>query len=398
MITNELLMRFKNNLGFSGAISHEYDEKFANDGAKIGDTLKIRDAARFTVTDGATLSEQDVVDTNKTLTLNQQKHVGFSFSSKELTLDIDRFRERYLDGAAVALANSVDVYALTTAYQSTANLVGTPGTVPNAGLTYLEAGIKLDNNACPVDSNRSVVVNPKMSGTIVDAKKGLFQSAEQIKRQYERGRMGTADGFDWIMDQNVRTHTVGPLGGTPLVNGASQTGASLITDGWTASAASRLKKGDVITITGVYAVNPVSGDTLQDLQQFVVTADVSSDGSGNATIGIYPSIVTSGATKTVSAAPTDNAAIQIFGHASSHAGVLTPQGLAFHKNAFVLGMAPLEVPKGVHFAAKQQDSKTGVSIRVVSQYNISSDKFVTRADILFGFAALRPEWACRIAS
>lgn len=394
IITNELLMRFKNNLVFTSNVSHEYDDRFAQSGAKIGDTLKLRKPVQFTAANGATLSSQDVTESSVDLVINTQKHVAFEFTSKDLTLSIDRFSERYLDSAAVALANTVDVDGLTLAYQSTANSVGTPGTTPNALLTYLQAGQKMSENSAPVDEKRHVVINPNMEATIVDALKGLFQSSSEIDKQYRKGKMGTAAGFQWYMDQNIRTHTVGPLGGTPLVNGASQTGASLITDGWTAAAASRLKKGDVFTIAGVYGVNRVSGDSTGALQQFVVTADVSSDGSGNATIGIYPSIVTSGAYKTVTGSPADNAAITVVGAANT----ATPQGLAFHKEAFCFAMAPLQVPAGVHMAKAVTDPETGMSIRMVSAYDVTNDKFITRADILYGWAARKPEWACRVAS
>lgn len=394
IITNELLMRFKNNLTFASNCTHEYDDQFAVRGRKIGDSLRLRVPVRFSATNGATLSAQDVTETSKTLTIDKQKHVGFEFTSKDLTLTIDRFAERYLDSAAVALANQMDVDGLTTAYQGTANAVGTPGTVPSTFLTYLEAGQKMDENSCPVDDKRSIVINPGMQVKIVDALKGLFQSSSEIDKQYKKGKMGMAAGFNWYMDQNVRTHTVGPLGGTPLVNGGSQTGSSLVTDGWTAAAASRLKAGDVFTIAGVYAVNPVSGDTLSSLQQFVVTADVSSDGSGNATIPIYPAITATGASKTVSAVPADNAALTILGAAST----LTPQGLAFHKEAFCFAMAALEEPKGVHMAKTVVDPETGIAIRMVSAYDITNDKFVTRADIAYGWCARKPEWACRIAS
>lgn len=394
IITNELLRRFKNNLGFAGAVRHEWDDRFAVKGGKIGDTLNIRVPVKFTASDGATLVVQDVTEKSVPLVINKQKHVGFSFSSKDLTLTIDRFGDRYLDSAAVALANAVDVDGLTLAYQSTYWAVGTPGTIPNALKTYNQAGAKLDKAACPFDTKRSVVISPDMQTEVVDALKGLFQSSVQIKQQYEKGRMGTAAGFDWIVDQNVRTHQVGPLGGTPLVNGAGQTGSSLVTDGWTAAAALRLRKGDIITIAGVYAVNPVSGDTLQDLMQFVVTADVSSDASGNATIPISPEIITSGPYKTVSAAPADNAAITVLGNANT----LSPQGLAFHEEAFTLAMVPMELPQGVHMAARSIDRETGTAIRMVSQYDITNDLFVTRCDILYGWAVTIPHFSVRIAS
>jgi hypothetical protein len=205
--------------------------------------------------------------------------------------------------------------------------------------------------------------------------------------------MGTAAGFDWLMDQNVNTHTVGPLGGTPLCNGVPTSGAtSLITDGWTASAAARLKQGDVFTIANVNSVNPQSRQSTTQLQQFVVTADVSSDGSGNLTAAISPAITSSGAFQTVDALPVDNAALTIIGAASTQ----TPQGLAHHRDAFTLAMADLPLPQGTDMAARVSDSQLGMSIRMIRDYDISTDKFPCRLDVLFGWATLRPELACRV--
>lgn len=394
IITNELLRRFKNNLGFAGTVRHEYDDRFANKGGKIGDTLNIRIPAKFVATRGAVLTEQDVTETTVPLVLDQQAHVGFSFTSKDQTLTIDRFGERYLNSAAVALSNVVDVDGLTMAYQRTANSVGTPGSVPNTLKTYNQAGAKLDDSGVPVDGKRYMVINPTMQVEVIDANKTLFNATGEVAKQYVKGRMGTAAGFEWIMDQNTRTHTVGVQGGTPRVNGANQSGSSLITDGWTAAAATRLKKGDIITIANVNAVNPVSGDTLGTGCQFVVTADVASDGSGNATIPIWPPMTPAGAHKTVSALPADDALITVVGNS----GTASPQGLAYHREAFALAMAPLEMPQGVHMTARAQDTETGVSIRTVGQYDINSDKFIYRCDILYGWAVLLPQFACRVQS
>lgn len=399
MITNELLRRFKNNLGFSGAIAHTWDDKFAIEGAKIGDTLRLRDPVRYVTNDGPVLVIQDTTETQKTLTLNKQKNVGFSFSSKDMTLSIDAFRERYLDSAALALANQVDVDGLTLAYQSTGNAVGVPGSVPTTLLPYWQAGEVLDQNSAPFDGQRTICYTPKMNTNVLEAAKGLFQSSTQIKNQYEKGRMGIMGGFEWVMDQNCRTHAVGPLGGVPVVAGAGQTGPNLATSGWTAAAALRLRKGDVFTIANVFAVNAVSGDIQQNLLQFVATADVSSDAAGLATIPLYPPIVPAGGPprnpyQTVSASPANLAALTILGTSNQ----LTPQGVAFHRDAFVIGMAPLEVPKNVQMGANQQDPDTGCAIRMVSQYDIMNDVFITRCDVLYGHAAQRPEWACRIES
>src|SRR4030095_11090381 len=227
MITNELLMRFKNNLGFSSTIAHTWDDKFAVEGAKVGDTLRLRDPVRFTVTKGRVITPQDSIETAKTLTLNQQAVVAFSFSSAEMTLSIDQFRSRYLESAAVALANQVDVDGLAMAYASTGNAVGTPGTPPTTMDIFYQAGEIIDTFAGPMDGQRYMCISPKLQTAVLKAAQGLFQSSTQIKQQYEKGRMGTMGGFDWLMDQNAPVHTVGPLGGSPIVGAGSQTGSTL---------------------------------------------------------------------------------------------------------------------------------------------------------------------------
>src|SRR5215813_8886762 len=128
VITNELLMRFKNNLGFAGSVAHTWDDKFAVEGAKIGDTLRLRDPVMFVAAAGPVMTPQNVTETQKTLQLNNQQVVGFAFTSKDLALSIDNFSERYLQSAAVALANVVDVAGLTMADNTVGNLVGTVGT------------------------------------------------------------------------------------------------------------------------------------------------------------------------------------------------------------------------------------------------------------------------------
>jgi hypothetical protein len=77
--------------------------------------------------------------------------------------------------------------------------------------------------------------------------------------------------------------------------------------------------------------------------------------------------------------------------------VSSPQNILFHKNAFTLATADLEVPQGVHFAGRASSKAAGLSIRIVRQYTINNDAIPARFDVLFGFAPLYSELACRIA-
>jgi hypothetical protein len=386
VIANELLMRFKNRLSFAAGASHEYDDRFD----KIGDSYLLRDSAQFVANDGADITAQiqDVNENSKTLQINKRKNVAFQFSSKDLTLTVDRFAERYLDGASIALANKFDTDGLTLAYQTCPNLVGTAGTTPATAAVILAAGQKMDESSCPVDDQRHLVVNPAAQASMVDAMKGLFQSSTEIGKQYKSGRMGTALGFDWAMSQNVRTHTVGAWAGTALLNGVPAQGATTIAvDGLTGT--TTIKAGDKFTLPLVYAVNPVTGDALPTLRQFTVLADATSASGAIAALSIYPAIKSTGPGATVSALPADDAALTKVGTASTG----YPMNIAYHKHAFVYASVPLVVPQGVHFGKTAVDKETGLSIRIVSQYNVLTDVFVTRADIAYGWKERRPEWA-----
>src|SRR5262249_61546945 len=97
------------------------------------------------------MTQQKVTEVQKTLALNNQQVVGFAFTSKDLTLSIDQFSERYLQSAAVALANVVDVAGLTMADANVGNIVGTGGTPIAALDPFWTAGGKLDTNSGPMD-------------------------------------------------------------------------------------------------------------------------------------------------------------------------------------------------------------------------------------------------------
>jgi len=396
MITRESAMVLENSIKVVQRINKEYSSEFAKNGAKIGNVVNVRKPPRYQGRSGQALQPEDITETSVPLTLTTQFGVDMLYTTSDLLLNIDDFSKRIIQPAIKAIANRVDFDA-TLLYQTVYNTIGTPGSIPNALLTYLQVNQRLSEEACPPD-DRCIVITPAMEATIVDALKGLFNSQPKLKAQYETGNMQDKSlGFaDWYMDQNIRTHTVGPLGGSPAVNGASQSGASLITNGWTAAAANRLKKGDVFTIgsgaTGVFAVNPQNRQSTGALRQFVVTADTSSDGSGNLTIPISPAIVTSGPFQNVSQAPPNTATINVFGAASTQ----TPQALAFHPDAFMMASADLPLPNGVDM--KDQQNYKGVNIRLIRDYDINTDREPTRTDTLYGLAALYPELACRLAS
>jgi len=402
-ITRETLRILENNLVFTKQVRRDFDDSFGRAGAKIGTVLNIRKPARYSGRTGQGLSIEDATETQVPLVLNTQRGVDIAFTSQDLALSIDDFKDRFIRPAIANVANNIDFDGLQQ-YLNVYNTIGTPGAVPNALLTYLQAGQRMDEEAAPRDSLRALVISPAMQATIIDTLKGLFQESTEIGRQYEEGTMGRSIGFKWSMDQNVGINTVGVLGGAPTVTNAGQTGATLVTGAWTAAAATRLKKGNVFTIgagaTGVFAVNPQSKQSTGALRQFTATTDGASDGAGAMTINISPSIIVSGPFQNVTGntgpitGPANGATINVLGAAST----ASPQGLAFHKDAFALGCADLPLPGGVDMAARVSDRQVGLSIRLVRAYDINTDRFPTRIDVLYGWTTLYPELACRVAS
>lgn len=386
VIAREGLRIIRNNMVAGSLVHREYREEFDK---KVGDTITIRKPNKFTATDGATRTNQNIVEPSTTMTINYRKHVSWAFTSKELTLTVDEYNKKYIEPAMNVLADQVDLAVLSYG-QKFYNMVGTPGTVPNAFSILGDAATKLDNEGTPT-ADRSTVLNPAANWTMADALKGLFN--ESMAQSFVRkGKLGTLAGTDVYMGQNVARATLGPRGGSPLVNGASQTGTSLITDGWTASAATRVAVGDVFTIANVFAVNPVNQASTGQLRQFVVVSGsaVASDGSGNLTLTVSPAITTSGAYQTVSAGPADNAALTFLGTASTSYAA----NIMFHRNALGLVTLPLEMPDGVAF--KSRATYDGVSVRVVKDYDIDNDEDIIRMDILFGVKEFYPEHGVRI--
>jgi len=402
-ITNEALMVLENELTFTNEVDRNYDDQFAVVGGKIGATVNVRRPGRFIGTTGPALNVEDFNETSVPVTLSTQFHVDTSFTTQDLALSLDMFSDRVLKPAVAAIANKIDRDGLVTAAANTANIVGTAGTPPTSLLTYLTAGAYLDSEGAPRDGRRSCIVEPFTSATIVDSLKGLFVPNQKISQQYEKGLMGTdSAGMKWKMDQNVVSQTFGSFAGTGAV--ATTTATGFLTTGWAststitliATGAVSLNAGDTFQIAGVYAVNPQNRQAYgtNKLRNFVVKTAASGT-STSFSVTVSPAVITAGQFQNVSIPTTSATAAVTFFNSS---GTVSPQNIVMHRNAFTVAMADLELPEGVHFAGRASDKELGMSIRVVRQYTINNDSIPTRLDVLYGWAPLYPELACRVAA
>ena len=402
-ITNEALMVLENELTFTSEVDRNYDDQFAVVGGKIGNTVNVRKPGRFIGTTGPALNVEDFNETSVPVTLSTQFHVDTQFTTQDLALSLDMFSDRVLKPAVAAIANKIDRDGTLQAANNTYNIVGTAGTPPTGLITYLTAAAYLDSEGAPRDGRRSCIVEPFTSATIVDSLKGLFVPQEAIGEQYRKGLMGRdSAGMNWKMDQNVVAHTFGSFAGTATV--ATTTATGFLTSGWASSSTITLtltngvslNQGDTFTIAGVYAVNPQNRQAYgsNKLRNFVVNTAVSGSGS-TISVNVSPAVITAGQFQNVSIPSTSGTAAVSFFNSS---GTVSPQNIIMHRNAFTLAVADLELPDGVHFAGRASDKEIGLSMRVVRQYTINNDSIPTRLDVLYGWAPLYPELACRVAA
>lgn len=425
-ITNEGLMVLENELTLADKVNREYDDRFGVDGAKIGYTINIRRPARFTVSGGPALQVQDFVEGSVPATLTNQAHIDTQFITSDLLLSMDMFKKRVLKPKIAALANNVDSTIALHMRNGTANIVGTPGTLPtgSTGLqTFLNAGAILDTEAVPRDGERYACLDQFTQATMVGGLTGLFNPQMEISEQYRKGLMArNTVGADWYMDQNIASQTWGSWAGAPKFS-TSGTSSALMTSGWADSgtlyctgfmaSTAVVNVGDTFTM-GVYMVNPQSRATTKQLRTFVVRAPVgspsngtfspvtdvfgnvvggtyTSDSSGNLQLTIAVAVISAGQFQNVSAAPANNAALVPTG-----TSVTGPQNLLFHRDAFTLVSADLPLVRGVEDCARASDKDVGMSMRIVRQYTIGNDAIPTRIDILYGVAALYRELSCRV--
>lgn len=395
VIAKMALFHLENNIIMGQCVHREYKNEFV----KAGSSVNIRQPVKFVASDGATRVNQDVIESNTSITVNKRKHVSWEFLTQDLTLTVEDYSERYIKPAAIALANEIDLSLCQEGSEAFAHAVGTVGTTPSSFNSLADVGARMDNESIPADGQRKLILNPDSRWALANGLGGTGSSGvfngDIVSNMVRDAHLGRLAGFSIFGDQNIVNHTNGAYDGTPLVNGAVSNGATTVAfDGATTNTAGYLKKGDVITIADVYAVNDISKQKQRYLRQFTVTADVTT-ASNAGSIPVFPTIndgstASTAAYQTVDSLPADNAAITVVGAAS--ASVM--HNLAFHRNALAMVNVPLEMPNGANF--KAQMNWRGYNIRVVNDYDIANDKDIIRLDVLWGVKAIYPELGVRL--
>lgn len=401
LVASEAIRQLENALVFGGLISNDFSEKFQN----VGDTIDIRRPTQYTVQKDnldITGAAQDIIQGKVSITLKKTATVAVELTALERTLSFDRFSEDVIKPAMVAMADEIE-QTIAGQYYKFYHFSGTAGAVPSTFLSLANAGAIMTNGAVP-KMGRVAIHGSEATAALADGLKGVFVQGI-AKTALEQASFGNYAGFQNYESVYAPVHTVGVATGTPSVNGGAQNvtydtakntfSQSLITKGWTNSTTGILKAGDVITIAGVFAVNPVSKVSTSRLQDFTVLSDATSGATtGPATLTISPPIITTGAYKTVTAVPADNAAITV---KTGTGGTSARQSLLMHPSAMTLVTRPLDIPAG---NGLKTSTKSGnmVSVAVSEFVDGNNLKQKIRFDMLYDALVIDPRLGLRLTN
>lgn len=317
------------------------------------------------------------------LTVDQQLHVPITFTAKEKKLELSRFRERFLRPAMSSLNSKINQIMLASMVSQTPNVVGTWGTIPNTRTPWRNAASMLDRFLAPEDG-RYAHFSVDANDALAEANAPLFHTSDELRGEFSENAVGMFAGLEFHKQLSLPVQTNG-AGAGYTVNGASQTGSSLVVNTGTGA----ITAGSIISIAGVNAVHPITGADMGVPRYFRVTANYA---GGSGTLQISPAIVPTSSTQigTVTASPATSAAITIFGAASAS----KTQNLVFHRDAFASAFVPLPVLA----SCEGYTAKIGnVSCRVMTFGNGLTDQENTRIDVLFALpTAIRQDHSVRV--
>lgn len=399
MVTREALRVAHEKSQFIGTVDRQYDSSYGQTGAKIGSALRVRFPNQYTRTSGSRVMDvQEQAERNGTITLATQDHVDMRFTSAELALSIDEFSNRYITPAVSVLVSAIESDFLAFATKATYQTAGTAGTPPTDLAAIGAARAKLNRGLAPKDGNRYIQYDSVNMGTLVNGLKGLFQDSAQIREQYREGMIGRTSMADWYENDRVWTLTngsdvTGTTDAAALVTDANLSSSNgLSVDMHTTVAVAVQNTGQVFTIAGVYDCHPETKASYGTLKQFTITGT-----SGNLTL-ISPQIYLTGPRQNVCNSTSGQLATTDFNSQTltfvGSASTSYIQNLMYHKEAFQFVTADLPIIDDPERCSRR--SQDGLSFRVWQAPDIRNDELLMRIDILYGFAALRPEWACRI--
>ncbi len=391
MITKEALRLAHEKAVFIGTINRQFDDSFGDAGAKIGDTLRIRYPSQYTRRSGSRVMDvQDSAQLSTALTVATQDGVDMRFNSRELALDLDEFSQLHLEPAMASLISNIDADCLRGCTVSTYNFAGTTTATISSLTAPGAARTRLNQNLAPKDMNRSVQFDSNVMATIVSGVASYFNPSGAISDQYREGLVARTAMANYYENERVWTmpNATSVQLSTAKMNGyvstAGQTSLNVTTFNGPA-----VTVGQKFTIDNIFDVHPETKQTYGQLKQFTVVSSVNVS-----TYLVSPAFFTSTNTARQNMAgigtTTSTQNIRFLGAPNSSYTL----GLMYHKDAYTFATAPLPLMAASEKCVRR--SYDGISLRVWQDSDIRNDELLTRIDILYGYAAIRPEWGCAI--
>lgn len=389
---------------FIATTDRQYDESFTGD-PKHGATLRVKKPNQYTRRQGSrVMAVQDQDERSSTITVGTQDGVDMRFNSQELQQSVasgaafNDLSKNYIVPAVTSLISGIESDFIAFATKATFNAVAQTGALTDL-LTVGNARAKLNQNLAPKDGSRYIQADSLTMSAMANGLKGLFQDSAQIKEQYREGMLGRTAMADWYENDRMYSQTyggdvTGTLDAAALVtDGALSATNGLTVDMHTTVSVANQVVGEVFTVAGVFACHPETKALLPGapLQNFTITA------IGASTTTVSPQIFLTGARQNVCGSTGNQLATTFFNSATlAFAGAISTtytQNLMYHKNAYQFVTADLPLMDDAQKCVRRVQD--GLSVRVWMGSDIRNDELLMRLDILYGFAALKPEWGCR---
>ena len=403
-VLDDVFVRFWNSLSFARTANRNLEGDFKNLRFATGQTMNYRLEQRYLAGEGASATAEAVVQVVRPLSITKQFRTMVEYTGFDLTFDRAR-DEPYLEMAnaprAKRLANMVENFIAADNFQKqTYQAVGTPGVAIDFN-TILLADAYMTELAIPEDGKRYAGVPPRTAANLSNDLFSTFNNTVNEGALMD-GFIGHLSGFDFFKTNFLKRQIAGAgeAGGAPpagfklggiVTNGPITSGNTIEVSGVAASSLV-FTEGDIIEVddaSGVFMINPLTYQSLAQRAQFVVTADVTSDGAGAAVIPVNPTIVISGARQNISAAIPNGAQMLL---RDDH-----NVSLAYHTQALVFAAPPMkELRGGVEAVTRYSDL-----YKLAMTYSLGADirnyEQLDRIDVICG-VAINPEFAVRICS
>jgi len=403
-ILDEVFIRFVNYLNFAKVANRNLEGDFKGLKYATGQTINYRLEERYLGGEGATATSEARVQVIRPLTIDKQFHTMVEFDGFELTFDRARdepYLDMMLNPRAKTLANKAEKFIATDNFQKQVyQAVGVPGsgTVDFPLITVADA--YMTELGIPEDGNRFFANAPRVSAQLSQGLSSLFNNTVNRGALMD-GFVGHLSGFDFFKTNFLTRQIAGAGAGGAAVAGfiaagtvtnGPITGGSTISVTGLPAATAVFNEGDSIEIdeaAGVFMVNPLTYEPLVQRAQFVVTADVISDGAGNADIPVSPAIVVSGARQNISAAIPNGATVQL---AADH-----NVSLAFHNQSVVFAAPAIKELKGGVEAVTSYSDLYKMAMTYSLGADIRNYVQLDRIDLICG-VSINPEFAVRVRS